>query len=202
METINIHNIVLFCVLVATSCSLFTFMHWRRKWQATPVFLPGESQEQRSLVGCRLWGRSKDGFFTAEPLWKPIWSPREVKFSSVQFSCSVVSDSLRPHGLSHTRLPCPSPTPRACSNSCPSSPWCHSIISSTVVPLSSCFQSFLASGSFPVSQFFTPGGRMETKSRMVVSQGCEAARRKSFCLRGTESQFCKRKSSVDGWWWW
>ena len=143
-----------------------------------------------------------DGFFTAEPLWKPIWSPREVKFSSVQFSRSVVSDSLRPHGLSHTRLPCPSPTPRVCSNSCPSSPWCHSIISSSVVPLSSCLQSFLESGSFPMSQFFTPGGRMGTKSKMVASQGCEEARRKSFCLRGTESQFCKRKSSVDRWWWW
>ena len=79
--------------------------------------------------------------------------------SSVQFSPSVMSDSLRPHGLQHTRLPCPSPTPRACSNSCPSSRWCHPIISSSVVHFSSRLQSFRASGSFPMSQFFTSGGQ-------------------------------------------
>ena len=73
---------------------------------------------------------------------------------SVQFSCSVVSDSLWPHGLQHTRLPCPSPSPRACSNSCPSSQWCHPTISSSVIPFSSCLQSFPGSRSFPVSQFF------------------------------------------------
>ena len=77
----------------------------------------------------------------------------------VQFSHSVVSDSLRPHGLQHARLPCPSPTPRACSNSCPSSPWWHPTIPSSVVPFSSHHQSFLASGSFPVSQFFVSGGQ-------------------------------------------
>ena len=81
------------------------------------------------------------------------------QFSSVQFSHSVVSDSLRPHGLQHSRLPCPSPTPRACSNSCPSSQWCHPTISSSVVPLSSCLQSFPVSGSFPMSQFFASGGQ-------------------------------------------
>ena len=69
-------------------------------------------------------------------------------FSSVQFSCSVMSDSLQPHGLQHNRLPCPSPTTRACSNSCPLSWWCHPTISSSVVPFSSCLQSFPASGSF------------------------------------------------------
>ena len=77
----------------------------------------------------------------------------------VQFSHSVVSDSLRPHGLQHTRLPCPSPTPRACSNSCPSSPWWHPTIPSSVVPFSSHSQSFPASGSFPMSQFFASGGQ-------------------------------------------
>ena len=77
---------------------------------------------------------------------------------SVQFSHSVVSDSLRPHGLQYARLPCPSPTPRACSNSCPSSQWCHPTISSSVVPFSSCLQSFPASGSFPMSNFFASGG--------------------------------------------
>ena len=79
--------------------------------------------------------------------------------NSIQFSCSVVSDSLWPHGLQHVRLPCPSPTPRACSNSCPSSRWCHPTISSSIVPFSSCLQSFPASGSFPVNQFFTLGGQ-------------------------------------------
>ena len=77
---------------------------------------------------------------------------------SVQFSHSVVSNSLRPHGLQHTRLPCPSPTSGTCSNSHPSSRWCHPTILSSVVPFS-CFQSFPASGSFPMSQFFASGGQ-------------------------------------------
>ena len=76
-------------------------------------------------------------------------------YKSVQFSRSVMSNSLRPHGLQHARLPCPSPTPRTCSNSCPSSWWCHPTISSSVIPFSSRLQSFPASGSFPMSQFFT-----------------------------------------------
>ena len=79
--------------------------------------------------------------------------------TSVHFSCSVVSDSLRPHGLQHARLPCPSPTSRAYSNSCPSSRWCHPTILSPVVPFSSHIQSFPASGSFQMSQFFTSGGQ-------------------------------------------
>ena len=78
---------------------------------------------------------------------------------SVQFSCSVVSDSLRPQELRHARLPCPSPTPRAYSNSCLSSWWSHPTISTSVVPFSSHLQSFPASGSFPVSQFFASGGQ-------------------------------------------
>ena len=75
------------------------------------------------------------------------------------FSHSVVSDSLRPHGLQHSRLPYPSPTPRACSDSCPLGRWCHPTISSSVVPFSSRLQSFPASGSFPISQFFPSGGQ-------------------------------------------
>ena len=69
---------------------------------------------------------------------------------SVQFSCSVMSDSLWPHGLQHTRPPCPSPTPGACSNSCPLSQWCHPTTSSSAVPFSSCPPSCLVSGSFPL----------------------------------------------------
>ena len=78
---------------------------------------------------------------------------------SVQFSLSVISDSLRPHGLQHTRPPCPSPTPRVYSNSCALSQWCHPTISSSVIPFSSCLQSFSASGSFQMSQFFASGGQ-------------------------------------------
>ena len=77
----------------------------------------------------------------------------------VQFSHAVVSNSLWPHGLQHTRLPCPSPTPGACSNSCPLSQCCHPTSSSSVVPFSSCLQSFPALGFFPRSQFFTSGGQ-------------------------------------------
>ena len=77
---------------------------------------------------------------------------------SVQFSRSVVSDSLRPHESQYARPPCPSPTPRVHSNPCPLSRWCHPIISSSVVPFS-CPQSFTASGYFPMSQLFTSGGQ-------------------------------------------
>ena len=78
-------------------------------------------------------------------------------FSSVEFSHSVVSDSLRPHESQHTRSPCPSPTPRVHSNPCPLNQWCHPTISSSVIPFSSCPQSFPASGSFQMSQLFASG---------------------------------------------
>ena len=82
-----------------------------------------------------------------------------IHFSSVQFSHSVVSDSLQPHESQHARPPCPSPTPGVHSDSHPSSPWCHPAISSSVVPFSSCPQSLPASGSFPMSQLFAWGGQ-------------------------------------------
>ena len=82
-----------------------------------------------------------------------------LSFISVQFSHSVVSNSLWPHWLQHTRPPCPSSTPRAYWNSCPSNQWCHLTISSSVVPFSSCLQSFPASGPFQMSQLFTSGGQ-------------------------------------------
>ena len=81
------------------------------------------------------------------------------RFSSVQFSCSVVSDSLWPHESQHARPPCPSPTPRVHSDSHPSSQWCHPVISFSVVPFSSCPQSLPASESFPMSQLFAWGGQ-------------------------------------------
>ena len=88
----------------------------------------------------------------------------EMSFHSAQFSHSVLSDSLRPHGPQHTRPPCPSPTPGAYSNSCPSSRWCHPTISSSVVPFSSHLQSFPASGSFQMSQFFASGPKYWSSS--------------------------------------
>ena len=79
--------------------------------------------------------------------------------SSVQFSRSVVSDSLRPHESQHARPPCPSPTPRVHPNPCPLSWWCHPTISSCVIPFSSCPQSLPTSGSFPMSQLLASGGQ-------------------------------------------
>ena len=111
------------------------------------------------------------------PVWKIPWTEEpgglqsrgqkeldttewpSIQFSSVQFSRSVMSDSLWPHELQHTRPPCPSPTPGVYSNSCPLGWWCHPAISSSVVPFSSCPQSLPASGSFPMSQLFTWDGQ-------------------------------------------
>ena len=95
--------------------------------------------------------------------WKICYTVFDQSFKilrdSVQFSRSVVSDSWRPHGLQHARIPYPSPTPEACSNSHPSSRWCHPTISSSVAPFSSYLQSFPASGFFPSSQFLASGSQ-------------------------------------------
>ena len=90
--------------------------------------------------------------------WPFMWQCLEIG-SSVQFSCSVMTDFLRPHGLQHVRPPCPSPTPGVYSNSCPLSRWCHPTTSSSVVPFSSRLLSFPSSGSFQMGQFFTSGGQ-------------------------------------------
>ena len=82
-----------------------------------------------------------------------------IQFSSVQFSHSVMSDSLWPHEMQHSRPPCPSPTPGVHPKPCPSYRWCHPTISSSVIPFSSCPQSFPASGSFPMSQLLASGGQ-------------------------------------------
>jgi len=86
----------------------------------------------------------------------------------VVFGCSVISDYLQSHGLQHARLPCPSPSPGACSNSCPLNQWYHPNISSSVIPFSSWPQSFPASGSFPMSQLFTSGGQSIGASTSVL----------------------------------
>ena len=104
----------------------------------------------------------KESFMGGGTVWVEVTGRGEncdnVIGASGQFSCSVVSDSLQPHGLQHARPPCPSPTPGACSNSCSSSWWCHLTLSSSVALFSSYRQHFPASGSFPMSQFFASGG--------------------------------------------
>ena len=100
--------------------------------------------------------------------------------SSVQFSHSVVSDSLRPHGLQHARPPCPSPTPGVYTNSCPLSWWCHLTISSSVVPFSACLQSFLASGSFQIA----------AERRHPTSKVSSGGREKISHVRGKEQWLC------------
>ena len=99
-----------------------------------------------------------------------IWSSHSIPryFCSVQFSCSVVSNSLRPHELQHSRPPCPSPTPGVHSNPRLSNRWCHPAISSSVVPFSSCPQSLPASESFPMSQLFTWGGQNTGVSALAL----------------------------------
>ena len=98
-------------------------------------------------------------------LWYWVLS---VQFSSVQFSHSVMFNSLWPHGLQHTRLHCPLPTPRDCSNLCVSSQWCHPTISSSVIPFLPCLQSCPASRFFPMSQFFTSDGQNIGASASVL----------------------------------
>ena len=105
------------------------------------------------------------------------------KFSSVQFSHSVMSDSLRPHELQHARPPCPSPTPRVHPNSCPLSRWCNPGISSSVIPFSSCPQSLPASEYFPMSQLFAQGGQsicdLLVTNRMGQNRGLETSEARS-----------------------
>ena len=110
--------------------------------------------EKEKADGWVQWWRALHSLSPTWNMW-PWVTRKPYQFSSVQFSHSVVSDSLQPHGLQHTRPPCPSPTPRVYSNSCPLSRWCHPTTSFSVVPFSSCLQSCPESGSFQISQFFT-----------------------------------------------
>ena len=143
-------------VLVARLCQLFV-----TPWTVAHVLQAPVSMEfsrQEYSVGCHFL---LQGIFLTQGSNLSLlhWQMDSLPLIQLQFSYSVVSDSLRPHGLQHARLPYPLPTPGACSNSCPSSWWCHPTILSSVVPFSSCLQSFPASGSFPMSQFFTLGGQ-------------------------------------------
>ena len=113
------------------------------------------------------WWKGKFALFWMPATWveggrhlsKGRHAPSPASRGSVRFSCSVVSNSFWLHRLQHARLPCPSPTPEAGSNSCPLSQWYHPIISSSVISFFSCLQSFPALGSFPVSQFFASSGQ-------------------------------------------
>ena len=111
-------------------------------------------------------------FADAEPIWASVSNQRSVTEWELtiifQFSPSVVSDYLRPHGLQHASLPCPSPTPGVYSNSCPLHHWCHPTISSSAVPFSSCLQSFPASGCFLKSQLFVSSGQTIGASTSVL----------------------------------
>ena len=112
-----------------------------------------------ALASCTTWHEHLgQGFSDLSFSWFSRWSLNR-SLSSLQFSHSVKSDSLRPHGLQHARPPCLSPTPGVYSNSCPLSRWCHPTISSSVILFSSYLQSFPASGFFQMSQFFTSGGQ-------------------------------------------
>ena len=101
------------------------------------------------------------------PLWN-LWSLNHISHFLLLFSCQVMSHSLQPHGLQHARPPCPSSSPRVCSNSCPLNWWCHSTISSSVAAFSSCPQSFPASGSFLTSWLFASGGQSIGASASVL----------------------------------
>ena len=125
------------------------FHHWWHTWK--PSFIHGRNKDS-------FQGSQSQNSHPAQ-LFRYRSSHHYFQFSSVQVSHSVVSDSLWSHGLQHTRPPSLSPTPWVYSNSGSSSQWCHLTISSSVIPFSSHLQSLLASGSFPMSQFFTPGGQ-------------------------------------------
>ena len=123
-----------------------------RKWY-WKIYLQGSSGETDMETRLMDMGRGEERVRCVERVtWK-------LTFSSVQFSRSVVSDSLRPHESQRASPPCPPPTPGVYTDSCPSSQWCHPTISSFVIPFSSCPQSLPASGSFPVSQLFAWGGQ-------------------------------------------
>ena len=136
---------------------------WNRVYQVTP-FMGFSRQEYWSGGPCLAPGDLPNPVMEPASLKSPALEGRFFTTSgtcqySVQFSLSVVSHSLPPHGLQHARPPCPSPTPGVYSNSCPSSRWCNPTISSSVIPFSSHLQSFPESGCFPMSYFFTSGGQ-------------------------------------------
>ena len=139
-------------------------IRWERRSSKRVIAIFHESLSEMWIWGKKSWNSLRKNFpDIGYNLGRVEWMNRRERKISVQsisqFSRSVVSDSLRPHGLQHTRLPCPSTTPGAYTNSCSSSWWCHPTISSSVIPFSSRLQSFPASGSFQMSQLFASGGQ-------------------------------------------
>ena len=122
-------------------------------------FLPGKFHGQRSLVSYNPCGLKESDMTEYLHMTSSYLLLLQNFVTSVQFSRSVMSDSLQPHELQHTRPPCPSPTPRVYTNPCLSSWWCHPTISSSIVSFSSCLQSFPATGFFQMSQLFASGGQ-------------------------------------------
>ena len=120
-------------------------------WSGFPCPPPGDLSDPGIQPPSLMYGLA-GRFFTISAIWETFLL---IDPKCVQFSRSVMSNSLRPHESQHAKPPCPSPTPRIYSNSCPSSRWCYPAISSSVIPFSSCLQSLPASGSFPMSQLFT-----------------------------------------------
>ena len=149
--------------IIACQASLSLGLSQQESWSGLPFPPPGDlldpGIEPESLTSPALAG----SFFTTSAAWEAlcVW---------LLFSCSVVSDSLWPHGLQHARLPCPSPSLGACSNLRPLSQWCHLVISSSVIPF--CLQSFPASGSFLMSQLFASGGQRVGASASALMNMC------------------------------
>ena len=135
---------------MATCSSIF---FWIVPWRGEPGGLRFMGQQELDMT------EHTHKYLNYAIYFKSFYNIIRDQFSSVQLSRSVVSNSLWPHGLQHTRPPCPTPTSRVYSNSCPLSRWCHPTISSSVVRFSSCLQSFPASGSFQMSQLFTSSGQ-------------------------------------------
>ena len=137
-------------------------------WSGLPFPSPVEHVLSKSQTQLSNWIDTETAIFSVSGFLNKVPSfisdllaysaVSRVSLDSVQFSHLVVSNSLRPHGLQHASLHCPSLTPRACSNLCPSSQWCHPTISSSIISFSCCLQSFPVSGSFPMSQFFASDG--------------------------------------------
>ena len=123
------------------------------------------AKSHSGVINCKPFPKRLSFFISIVSEWKPQFFKGMRKIisffwvASVQFSPSVISNSLQPHGLQHARPPCPSPTPGVYSNSCPLRKWCHPTISSSIILFSSRLQSFPALGSFQMSQHFTSGGQ-------------------------------------------
>ena len=155
------------------------------EWVAISSSRGSSPHRDQTQVSCVFYIAGR--FLPTEILGKPV--------SAVQFSSSVVSDSLQPHGLRHARPPCPSPTPRFYSNACPLSRWCHPTISSSIVPFFSHLQSFPASGSFCMNQFFTSGG--QSIGKLILQYKIKSQKRRDEIGFALKILQCRRET--DNW---